>query len=49
MPAESKAQFRFLQAVCHGSVKAPKGLTREQACEMVKGQHPKGLPEKVKR
>lgn len=47
MPAESKAQFRFMQAVAHGGIKKS-GLSPEQAAEYVGGQSPKGLPEKVK-
>jgi hypothetical protein len=45
MPATSKAQFRFMQAVAHGSAKAP-GLSKSKAAEYVSGQSPKGLPEK---
>jgi len=45
MPAKSKAQFRFMQGVAHGSIKAP-GLSRKKAAEYVKGQSPKSLPEK---
>lgn len=43
MPAVSKKQFRFMQAVAHGDAKAP-GLSPGQAAEYVKGQSPKGLP-----
>ena len=44
MPAKSKAQFRMMKGICAGSIK-PKGtLTREQACEFVRGQKAKGLP-----
>lgn len=47
MPAKSKAQYRFMQAVCHGTAKKkPKGLSKAEACEYVQGQSPKGLPEK---
>ena len=47
MPAKSKAQFRFMKAVCYGTAKAkPKGLSKKDACEYVKGQSPKGLPER---
>ena len=48
MPATSKAQFRFMQGVAHGSIKAP-GLSEAQAAEYVSGQSPKGLPAKVAR
>lgn len=48
MPASSKAQFRFMQAVAHGAIKR-KGLTAAQAKEYVSGQSPKSLPEKVKK
>ncbi len=44
MPAKSKAQFRFMQAIKHGSAKA-KGLSKEEAAEYVAGQSPKDLPE----
>jgi len=43
MPATSKAQFRFMQAVAHGGIKKP-GLSPEKAAEYVSGQSPKGLP-----
>jgi hypothetical protein len=46
MPAKSRSQFRFMQAVAHGSIKAP-GLSRAEAAEYVAGQSPKGLPERV--
>jgi len=45
MPATSKAQFRFMQGVAHGSIKTP-GLSKAKAAEYVSGQSPKGLPEK---
>lgn len=45
MPATSRAQFRFMQGVAHGSIKAP-GLSRAQATEFVAGVSPKGLPER---
>ena len=49
MPAKSKAQFRFMQAVAHGTAKnKPKGLSEKEAQEYVKGQSPKGLPERKK-
>jgi len=47
MPAKSKQQFKFMQAVCHGSAKA-KGLSKNKDCEFVAGQSPKRLPNKVK-
>lgn len=46
MPTESKVQFRMMQGICHGTIKPPGGLTREKACEFVKGQSPKDLPER---
>lgn len=47
MPAKSRAQYRFMQAVAHGTAKKkPKGLSKREAKEYVKGQSPKGLPEK---
>ena len=45
MSATSKAQFRFMQAVAHGSIKKP-GLTLSKARECVHGESPKGLPER---
>lgn len=47
MPATSQAQFRFMQAIAHGSLKK-KGLSKEKAAEFVSGQSPKGLPAKAK-
>lgn len=50
MPATSKKQFRFMQAVAHGTArKKPKGLSKAEAKEFVSGQSPKGLPEKKKK
>lgn len=48
MPARSKAQFRFMEGVAHGSIRPKGGLTKDQAAEYVSGQSPKGLPEKIK-
>lgn len=46
MPAKSKRQYRFMQAVCHGTARnKPEGLSKAEACEYVEGQSPKGLPE----
>jgi len=46
-PARSKAQFRYMQGICNGSIEPPKGMTRAQACEYVEGQKDyKKLPEK---
>jgi hypothetical protein len=45
MPAKSKAQFRLMQAVAHGSATLP-SMSKSQAAEYVSGQSPKGLPEK---
>ncbi len=47
MPTVSKAQFRKFKGICSGAIAPPKGMTRKEACEMVKGQSPKGLPERV--
>jgi hypothetical protein len=44
MPAVSKAQARFMGAVCGGAVHKP-GLSKEKACEYVHGQSVKDLPE----
>lgn len=44
--ASSKAQFRLMQAIAHGTAKKkPKGLSRGEAKEFVGGQSPTGLPE----
>jgi len=45
-PARSKAQYRYMQGICNGSIEPPEGMIRAQACEYVKGQSSKGLPEK---
>jgi hypothetical protein len=47
MPATSRAQFRFMEGVKHGSIKK-KGLTPEKAAEYVNGGHNEytSLPEK---
>lgn len=46
-PARSKAQFRYMQGICNGSIEPPEGMTRSQACEYVKGQDDyKDLPDK---
>lgn len=45
-PARSKAQYRYMQGICNGSIEPPEGMTRTQACEYVEGQSSKGLPEK---
>lgn len=47
MPVKSKAQYRYEQGVCHGSIKST--MSPKQACEAVKGQSPKGLPSRVKK
>lgn len=44
MPATSKKQFRFMQALAHGAFKAP-GLSPAKAKEYVSGQSYKALPE----
>jgi len=45
MPAKSKAQARFMGAVCGGAVKK-KGLSKKKACEYVRGQKISDLPER---
>jgi hypothetical protein len=46
-PARSKAQFRYMQGICNGSIEPPEGMTKEKACEFVKHQkNYKELPEK---
>ncbi len=47
MPPKSKAQARFLRAVCSGRARnVPKSLTKEMACEMVEGFRTRQLPER---
>lgn len=46
MPPKSRAQARLMRAVCAGRVRRkPKGLSRAEACEYVKGHPTKRLPE----
>lgn len=45
MPAVSKAQARFMGAVCGGAIKKP-GLSKSKACEYVRGQKVSDLPER---
>lgn len=47
MPAKSQQQFKMMQAICHGSMTPPGGLTKQKACEFVAGQHMKDLPKKI--
>lgn len=49
MPAKSKAQYRFMQAIAHGVVTRKKGPSRKAAKEFIKGQSPKGLPKRKRR
>lgn len=51
MPAQSRAQFRFLQALIHGKLKKKvSGLSKEKAQEFIdKTSNYKNLPEKVKK
>ena len=44
--AVSKAQQRFMGMVAAGKIKAPKGLSKDEARKFAKTKH-KGLPEKV--
>ena len=46
MPAKSKQQFRMMKGICSGSIPPKGSLTREVACEYVRGQSSKGLPRK---
>lgn len=49
MPAVSKAQFRFMQALAHDPALAKEhGMKPSQATEYVKEQKPGKLPEKKK-
>lgn len=50
MPAVSKSQFRFMEAVQHGDIKKP-GLSPEKASEFtrgIKGSRFKKLKERLK-
>lgn len=50
MPAKSKAQAGLMGAVCGGKAKnKPKGLSKEKACEFVRGQKISDLPQRVKK
>lgn len=52
MPAKSKAQFRFMEAVVHNKGKMknpPKGLSPAKAREFVQGIGYKNLPEKAQK
>jgi hypothetical protein len=46
MPAVSKKQFKFMEAIKHGGIKKP-GLSPEKAAEYVSGGHKQyeSLPE----
>src|SRR5574341_78767 len=49
MPAKSKRQYRFMQAIAHGAKPYKgKGPSQAQAKEYISGQSPKGLPESKK-
>lgn len=45
-PATSKQQFKFFSSICKGKRTPPKGLTKKQACEFIKGQSQEDLPDK---
>jgi hypothetical protein len=45
MPATSKAQYRFMQAVAHGGIKK-KGLSKKKAHEFLSKDNYTKLPEK---
>lgn len=47
MPSQSKAQFRFMEGVKHGSIKRP-GLSPEKAAEFVDNVDYKSLPARAK-
>ena len=47
MPAVSRQQYEYMQGICNGDIVPPEGMTKEQACEYVKGQSPEGLPQKA--
>lgn len=44
----SKSQFRLLKGISEGDIPERGALTKKVAAEMVEGQTPQGLPEKVK-
>jgi len=47
MPAKSKAQFKLMKAICEGTYPdGYRGISKKLACEFIKGQSPKGLPER---
>lgn len=49
MPAKSKQQWKFMKAVCSGSINKS-GLSKKAACEYISSQPtPKGLPKKKKK
>jgi len=49
MPAKSKAQFKLMKGIAEGSIKPKGGITKKVALEFIKGQSPKGLPEKKRK
>lgn len=46
MPAKSKKQHQFMGMICAGKIPPPKGLTREKACEFVRGYNVPKVKEK---
>ena len=47
MPAVSKAQYWLMKEICDGRLPdGYRGISRKVACEFVRGQSPKGLPER---
>lgn len=44
MPAVSKKQYKFFEAIAHGGIEKP-GLSESKAKEYVSGQSYKDLPE----
>lgn len=48
MPATSKSQFRLFKGIAEGTIPEKDTLTKAKATEMISGQSPHGLPEKVK-
>lgn len=49
-PAVSKSQFILFKSICEGSLPdGHRGISKETACEFVKGQSPKGLPARKKK
>ncbi len=49
MPAVSQAQAGLMGRKCSGASDEPKSMTRQQACEYVRGQDVRSLPKRKHR